>query len=284
MSQFDLTYLSLGGGKQSSTIAEMIVEGELPRIDLAVFADTQDEPAWVYRQIEYLTKRLSLVDIPVKTVTIGNIYNDLMQATKRFAAIPVFSLQTNKDNSVGRLKRQCTPNYKISPIEKVIRGELLLRGLAKKTKAGAIRVNKGIQVRAIIGISLDEVERAKPNRTKWTTNTWPLLDNKMSVHKCVLWLQSHNLPVPQKSACLICPFHDNRYWRDLKDNHPDYWQHVVEFDNSMRGSNSKFRASAKGELFLIRQCVPLAEANLSTEQDHGQMEMFDVCDSGHCFM
>lgn len=45
----DLTVLSLGAGVQSSTLLLMACAGELPRPDVAVFADTGWEPSAVYR-------------------------------------------------------------------------------------------------------------------------------------------------------------------------------------------------------------------------------------------
>lgn len=49
--------LSLGAGVQSSTLALMAARGEVPgfpKLDCAIFADTQDEPASVYRWLEWL--------------------------------------------------------------------------------------------------------------------------------------------------------------------------------------------------------------------------------------
>ena len=53
-----LSYLGLGAGVQSSTIVEMMVLGLLPKVDLAVFSDLEDEPSYVYRQLNYLEGRL----------------------------------------------------------------------------------------------------------------------------------------------------------------------------------------------------------------------------------
>ena len=49
-----LRILSLGAGVQSSTMALMAAHGELPRPNCAIFADTGDEPAAVYRWLDYL--------------------------------------------------------------------------------------------------------------------------------------------------------------------------------------------------------------------------------------
>jgi hypothetical protein len=47
--------LSLGAGVQSSTLALMAAAGEVtPMPTAAIFADTQDEPASVYRWLDWL--------------------------------------------------------------------------------------------------------------------------------------------------------------------------------------------------------------------------------------
>ena len=285
MTNVDLTYLSLGAGVQSGTIAEMIIAGELPRVDAAIFADTGDEPQYVYDCVDYLTERLSEVNVLVVKVQKGNIIKDAKHPTNRFAAIPVFTIQHN--GKIGKMRRQCTREYKIDPIEKWMRRRLLDMGLAKQRITGAIVVNKSVTVECWLGLSLDEVNRMAPSRHKFITNRWPLIEKRMMRYDCVTWLRQRGLPVPKKSSCRICPFHNDRYWRDMKDNHPCDWGHVVEFDDFLRSENEKvgrMQATAKGELYLHRQCVPLDQVDLSTPQDHGQLEMFDECDSGYCFV
>lgn len=53
--------LNLGAGVQSTTIFLMAHEGELPMIDYAIFADTQEEPKAVYDHLAWLRDRKSVV-------------------------------------------------------------------------------------------------------------------------------------------------------------------------------------------------------------------------------
>ena len=281
----DFTYLALGGGVQSSTLAEMIAEHELPAPDVVIFADTGDEPQYVYDHVDYLRGRLAGVGVELATVSAGNLRERLMSDLGRFAAIPAFTLRAGQR---GRLKRQCTADYKIAPIEYEVRRRLLARGLAAQTKT-AIRVKRGVHVVAWLGISLDEVARMKPSRTAWITNQWPLIERRMTRHDCVLWLQRRGLPVPRKSSCRIYPYHDDRYWQQMRDQSPDDWHGVVDFDASLRENRAaRFVATATGELFLHSSCVPLAEVDLRTPTERGQMSLFetdsDVCDEGYCFI
>jgi hypothetical protein len=61
-----LHILNLGAGIQSTTLYLMSLKGEesefVPRFDYAVFADTQEEPASVYRHLDWLR---SLGGIPI---------------------------------------------------------------------------------------------------------------------------------------------------------------------------------------------------------------------------
>ena len=61
--------ISLGAGVQSSTMALMAVHGEItPMPDYAIFADTQDEPASVYKWLDWLESKLTF---PLVRVTRG---------------------------------------------------------------------------------------------------------------------------------------------------------------------------------------------------------------------
>lgn len=283
----DYTYMSLGGGVQSGTMAEMIVEGDLPKPDVVIFADTGDEPQDVYRYVEYLGTRLSSVGVKLRTVTAGNIVDDLASGKGRFAAIPAYTVDGN--GKKGHLRRQCTNEYKIVPIERAVREEMLVSGLSYFDKRDYLRTRRGIKVEAWLGISLDEVARMKPSRKKWITNTWPLIQKKMTRNDCVNWLRNHDLPIPNKSSCRICPFHDNNYWRKLRDGNPADWQHVVDFDRSLRDERGRrFAGTATGTIYLHTSCIPLEDVDLRTAQERGQMNLFeteqDVCDEGYCFI
>ncbi len=278
--------LSLGGGVQSSTIAEMIAEGDLEPVDAAVFADTGDELAETYEQVEYLFGRLRGVGVECHTVSVGSLVDDI-RGGGRFAAMPLFTV---RDGRRGRMRRQCTSEYKIEPIEQKTREMLLERGAATVNVRGEVRVNSGVTIERWLGISLDEVQRMKPARVSYVVNRWPLIDARMTRHDCVTYLQARSLPLPVRSACRVCPFHSAEYWRWLRDERPEDWQHVVEFDAFLRSDDpaNRISATSDGPLFLAKQCVPLDEVDLSTPEERGQLRLFDdaetVCDAGHCFV
>src|SRR5215472_1341722 len=80
-----LRILSLGGGRQSTTLLYMALEGELPRPDAVIFADTKREPRAVMTHLEYL-RTLVGGTFPFLTVTAGDIRADALDARRRFAS------------------------------------------------------------------------------------------------------------------------------------------------------------------------------------------------------
>ena len=114
-----LVVISLGAGVQSSTMALMAADGELPKPDCAIFADTGYEPKAVYRYLEFLKK---VLPYPIYTVAKGNIRDDMIAArgTTNFVVAPFFTQETITGKK-GMIRRQCTADYKIVPIRKKIR-------------------------------------------------------------------------------------------------------------------------------------------------------------------
>lgn len=279
------TVLNLGGGVQSSTIAEQIAEGDWPKPDAVIFADTGDELRDTYDQIEYLFDRLSSVGVECYTVSVGNIVEDAMSGG-RFVAMPLY---TDRDGKRGIMRRQCTGNYKIVPIEKKTRELLLERDWALVASDGSIRVKRGTIVERWLGISTDEVQRMSHDNRQYVRNRWPLIEQRMSREDCVKYLQERGLPLPTRSACRICPYHGKSYWRWLRDERPEDWKHVLEFDKFLRSDNANNRigATADGDLYLSPDCVPLDEVVL-VDSVKGQLRLFDddetMCDAGHCFI
>ena len=70
--------ISLGAGVQSSCMALMASRGELLgiKVDFAIFADTQDESAKVYRWLGWLESQLTF---PVHRVTVGSLSKSTLQ-------------------------------------------------------------------------------------------------------------------------------------------------------------------------------------------------------------
>lgn len=281
----DLVVCNFGGGLQTMCMGDMVIAGELPKPDAFIFADTGDEPAYVYKQVSDLRERLNAVGIPLIIVSNGNMHNDLYNGG-RFAAMPLFTRQTKEItgfgktavfHTKGKLKRQCTDNYKIEPIDKEIRIMLLEMGLAKQTKSGAIRVSKNVLVESWIGYTIDEVERIKPSPNGWQKFRYPLIEKRMYRHDCENWYISRGLPVPLSSACRKCPLIGDKRAIEMRINDPMGHENRLQFDDDLRNGNLRIAATAKGELFLHDSLIPLRNVIL----EDNRKTLFD-CSRGHC--
>lgn len=96
--------LNLGAGVQSTALYLMGMRGEAPPVDVAIFADTGEEPAAVYQHLEWL-KAQGGPEILVRSA--GRLGDDLIRGITpthpnrfpmrdhhrhRFASIPCFTL------------------------------------------------------------------------------------------------------------------------------------------------------------------------------------------------
>jgi hypothetical protein len=264
-----LRILSLGAGVQSSTLALMIEQGELPTIDAAIFADVKGEPKKVYEWLEYLKTKIT--SYPIHIVTWRDLKQDILDASKgeyKAFTAPFFTknLETGKK---GMLRRQCTADYKIKPVVQKIR-ELL--GLAKGEKRKA-----GTQVDLLMGISQDEISRMKRNPIKYINNIYPLVDKKMTRKDCIEWMEDNFYPRPPRSACTFCPYHSNEEWIRIKNDSPEEWKEVVAMDRAIRSQErfkekNKGSASLKDEIFLHRSCKPIDEVDFAKEKNKKQLD------------
>lgn len=268
--------ISLGAGVQSSTMALMAAAGEItPMPKCAIFADTMWEPKAVYEWLGWLEKQLPF---PIHRVCKGNIREQNVSARvrglkvngERWVSLPYF-VKVDGNEKEGRIARQCTAEYKIDPIETFIKISLLNH--VKGTRLP--RETAIIQWR---GITTDEASRMKDSGLKWMKVRYPLaMEKNMTRSDCLYWMQSHGFPKPPRSACIGCPFHSNKEWREMRDNRPDEWQDAVEFDAAIRKAGG-----IRGDSFLHRSLKPLSDVDLSTEEDHGQLNLFKNECQGMC--
>jgi hypothetical protein len=244
-----LRLLSLGAGVQSTTLALLACEGALPNLDGAIFADTGWEPPAVYAQLDRVAAELETAGIPLYRVSVGDLRADSINPTHRYASIPYFV--RNPDGSEGMGRRQCTAEYKLTPIARKVR-ELLG---AKPPHFR--RVPKGNVAEQWIGFSTDEVHRVSDKfPVQYSRKRYPLLELGMSRKDCMRWLAVRGWTSMVKSACVGCPFHGNAQWRNLRDHHPDLWADAVAFDRAIRKGGAR-GLPLNREAFLHRSRVPL---------------------------
>jgi hypothetical protein len=234
---------SYGGGVQSAAIGVLIVQGKLPRPDLAVIADTGREASstWEYLR-DHMQPFLGGLTIHVAPHSLATV--DL---GSRAPIIPWFT-------ATGKLPTFCSVEWK----RRVVRRWIRSQGVA------------GCDL--WLGISTDELERAKSSDVQWLAHVYPLLTIvPMSRANCAALLRGAGLPIPQRSACFMCPHRSDHDWRSLSDADR---QRAIEFEREHSA------ADGKGGLFLHRSLRPLSEAPY--ESDDTQTTL-DLCDAGHCW-
>ena len=293
--------LNLGCGVQSSTLYLMACAGKLD-IDCAIFADTQAEPDDVYAYLRYLRRQSGP---PIHIGTAGNLEQDLLKAcgremphrvsnppffVKLFAPYPTtfiryvtVSWDDDKHaqqselfarptlyaaplaNEQGMLFRQCTRDYKIRVIERVIR-----------TLAGNTRKLADNAITQLYGISMDEMERMTESKHRWAQHGYPLIERRMTREDCQTWLADNGHPLAPKSACYFCPYRSDAGWKHMQQTQPKTYARAVKFDRLMRSRGSL--PNVRGNVYVHRSCQPLVAVNF----DDASVDMFsDEC-AGVC--
>lgn len=281
--------LNLGAGVQSSTMALMAAAREIkPMPDAAIFADVGWEPAEVYEWLDWLETQLPFS--LYRTSRDSERWKDktlrdevMMSTMDRWAPgrdygktpampIPAFTMS---DGNVGIIQRHCTRDWKIRPIDKLSKR---LAGLKPRAKLPTEPV-----VTSWIGISLDEIVRAKPARPedKWKLHRFPLaFEKQMRRSDCIAWMKAHGYPEPPRSACIGCPFHDDYEWWRIKQD-PRQWADAVEVDEKIRTTGGM-----RGQVFLHSSGRPLTQAVPDKEpprkaENPINMQLFNECE-GMC--
>lgn len=245
---------SYGGGVQSAAIAVLVVRGDLPRPDRIVMADTGREATltWDYLK-NHIQPLLGAVGLEVEVAphSLASVDTHAKSGDGR----PLFPVFTDTG---GRLPNLCSVEWK----RRVVGRWLRLQGYGSQ-----------MPVEQWLGISKDEVHRAKPSDLKWASISFPLLDLGLSRSDCITLVKAAGLPEPPRSSCWMCAFRSDAEWRSLRDRGDGDWEKAVALDESIRNNG------VAGKLYIHRTAKPLAEVAFKHE---GQGDIFDMCEEGRC--
>lgn len=267
--------LSLGAGVQSTMLALLSHRQDapkyVPRFDCAIFADTQEEPAAVYRHLEWLTAEVA-PSFPVIIATAGKLGDDLIHGkgdTGRVASLPVYTA-TKEGEPIGITVRQCSMEYKVNVVERTIRRTVL--GLKPRQ-----RVPKPVTIHQYIGLSAEEGVRifgrgTRPGvkhriESRGSVPHFPLYDMLLKREQIQGWLSRvvpHETP---RSACVFCPYHSDAEWQRIKDNDPDGWARSLEIDEALR-NGAAIMGKYDQNLYLHRSCIPLKDVVLRPQEEN----------------
>ncbi|TDD54543.1 hypothetical protein E1286_04960 [Nonomuraea terrae] len=293
--------LSLGAGVQSTALVLLACEGRIKPFDAAIFADTGWEPQRVYDHLDRLTEYADAHGLPIVRVSTSNIRDDALDPAHRFVSLPTFTLGpcptciphghlgyvydlplpdydgegpstytgtcpkcrgTGEAQGMGR--RQCTNEYKLKAVK---RGTRDLLGYPHPQP-----IPRDVFADQAVGISRDEIGRAKDSGVNYLRSYFPLLDMPGAADgrtgwtraDCRRYLKAHGWGATPRSACVGCPFKGNREWREMRDNHPEEWADAVAFDHALRAVP---REDGIRE-YLHASRVPLDEAPIDRVTGH----------------
>lgn len=261
---------SYGGGVQSTALLVLAATGRFD-CDTFVFANVGDdsEHPETLAYIEQVAlpyaeaNNIDFVEVH-KTSRTGErqtIWTDL-EKPRRSLPIPVRIFPSGAPAG-----RPCTNHFKIEQINKLLKA----RGATEDAPATMA-----------LGISVDELERAKPGidpQSPFRELVYPLLDLGLRrVPDCHDLITDAGLPVPRKSACWFCPYTNAAGWRDLRSRYPELWDKAVTLEADV---NERRADADKNPLYFSRKLTPLDRAIDDQMQFPG---LEDDCDSGYCFV
>lgn len=216
---------SCGGGRQSVALGVLIIQGRIPKPDIAVIVDTEREKSSTW-QYYHSTLKPALAEIGVD---LKRIYKSDFATVDLYRnddlLIPAFTV---KGDSVGKLPTYCSNEWKQRVVRRYLR-------------------SVGVQSCDLyLGISINEADRMKDSGLKWLRHVYPLVDLGLSVDDCVEITRQAGWPPASSSACWMCPNQNQHEWLSLSS--ADFAK-AQEFERKAR-ERDPF-------IYLTRTAVPL---------------------------
>lgn len=241
---------SSGGGVQSTAIAALIVQGKLPKPDLAVIADTEREKRTTWSYMDAVTlPALASVGVILhrvqksKYATVdlygGESGNDLL--------IPAFTTQSG---DIGKLPAFCSNEWKRRVVQRWATRE------------------HGVKAAMMwIGYTTDEPQRPRTTTGKWQER-YPLIELNRSRGDCLAIVEAMGWPTPPRSACWMCPNQGEEEWGENEQ-----LPQATVFEDGIRKRDPN--------IWLHSSAIPLRAVKFDQAQD----VMFRKgCQTGLCFV
>lgn len=236
----------------------------VPVYDLIIFCDLGMEPPWVMQQWTFIENACRSAGIKSKTLK-TDLYGHFMEnfGERRTVSIPWWTL--GDDGKESKMPRNCTIDFKVEMISKYIRWEVLGYRKKQRLKPHDIKAH-GMHM----GFSLEEKRRCKESQNRMFVNKFPLVDMEWTRAESYAYcLDVWGLDT-KASACSFCPYHQNYFFKHLKENHPEEYMELLKVDHLLRDKSPKPPMQSK--LFISRSRKRLDEL---TPED---------CEDKKCFL
>lgn len=265
-----LNVVSSGGGTQSTAIICMIHAGLLPKPDLIVMADTERESSYIIPyQEKYIKPLCDEIGLEYHIVKKSDYSKeDIFSKNGKQIRVGYFSEwngKTDKGHCTGKLMATCSDQWKTQVIRRFL-----------NKKYGQSYLNKrGVDF--WIGYSIDEIHRLRTPVGKWQ-NRFPLIELLVNRQQAIQFVEKYGLPLPQQSACWMCPNRHAHGWAWMKEHAPEDFKRAVEHE--------KLIQQKYPHLWLTRYAKPLDHIDFSTIPIKDQLDLIDVnfCGSSGCYI
>jgi hypothetical protein len=243
-----LNVWSCGGGVQSAAIAALICRGRLPKPDISLMVDTgrEKETTWEYVH-GTLIPNLRNVGVELVIVKTSDYATVDLYSSKGDLLLPVFT-------GDGKMPTFCSNEWKSRVCHRYLR---------------TLGVEK---CRTWIGISADEMNRARVSRLAWNQNCYPFLEAEFKLyyrrHDCVEEVRRAGWGDAPRSSCFMCSNQSDAEWAAMTQAD---LERAAILEDAIRERDSGF--------FLHKSRVPLREATF----DDSAGAMPGGCE-GMCFV
>ena len=199
-------YLSFGGGVNSVAMYLYLLDQKVEFE--AVFVDHGTDWPETYEYVDMFRNIYPLTILKPKR----SGYKDL----KHIYFDSLYEFCYAKKMFPSRVVRWCTSDFKRSVLEKY-------------------QITPSF---VMIGFGWEERQRAKIFSDKGREFRYPLIEAEIDRTECKKIIKRHDLPIPIKSGCYICPFQRVGQLRKLRKKHPDLFCKLEQLENR----NNKERA------------------------------------------
>lgn len=216
--------LTFGGGTNSSAVVAGIIEKNLDRPDLILFADTGGEKPHTYEHIDFMQGFLHSHGFPeivvVKRVLRSGLSPTLEEDVLRLKTLP----------SIAFGWKTCSQKFKIAPQDQYCNSFF------------KPQFKNGEKVIKIIGYDFAETRRWMKMRVEDDKYIYsaPLVEWGWDREECIASLKRVGIPPPGKSACFFCPSTKKQEIFELGRKYPNLLQRALAMEyNAKAGGKLK---------------------------------------------
>lgn len=239
---------------------------DVPVYDIVIFCDLGMDPSWVMKQWLFIESACDSAGIRHEMLD-TDLYGHIMKnfGERRTVSVPWWTL--GYDGKKSKMPRNCTIDFKVEMISQYIRWKVLGYKKGQRLKDCDKKAHE-----MHMGFSKEEERRCKESPNPMFINKFPLCVMEWTRAEAYAYcLDVWGLDT-KASACSFCPFHQNYFFKYLKENHPDEYAAIVEVDNLLRDKNPK--PPMDSDLFISRSRKRLEDL---TPEDCNDMKCFEYC-------